>query len=447
MRPMAKIISFSSGSIPANLVSLAYGSYVQSYYIDVLHGQADWIGVAATIQAVYATLVYPFLGYLSDRTYSRWGQRVPFIMYGSVPLGVAFMLVWTPPVSAHQVLLFTLYFLLTAIFYDTMFNLTMVNWSALFPEMFRTPEERSMASAWKQMFGIIGLVGGLALPTLIAAKMGWRAMGVLFGIISIITLLTTIPSMELKRRRAEQREGRSTGQPVSLPVRQALKHTLVNKSFVTFIAMRFFVQFAFTMLTTDLYYYAKYNLGLVDGQESYLLLATLAVALPLVYFWGWMVPRIGAARAIVLAILLFGLALFSFNFTNTFSAALVAALFLGIGLSGILILTDILISDIIDEDEVKTGVRREGMFYGIHSLLVGLCTPAQAVVTTAILVSTGYTNALGTHQPTSALLGFKMMITWIPLVALGVALLFFWRYPLHRKRVTKIQEQLRQISG
>ena len=447
MRPMAKIISFSSGSIPANLVSLAYGSYVQSYYIDVLHGQADWIGVAATIQAVYATLVYPFLGYLSDRTYSRWGQRVPFIMYGSVPLGVAFMLVWTPPVSAHQVLLFTLYFLLTAIFYDTMFNLTMVNWSALFPEMFRTPEERSMASAWKQMFGIIGLVGGLALPTLIAAKMGWRAMGVLFGSISIITLLTTIPSMELKRRRAEQREGRSTGQPVSLPVRQALKHTLVNKSFVTFIAMRFFVQFAFTMLTTDLYYYAKYNLGLVDGQESYLLLATLAVALPLVYFWGWMVPRIGAARAIVLAILLFGLALFSFNFTNTFSAALVAALFLGIGLSGILILTDILISDIIDEDEVKTGVRREGMFYGIHSLLVGLCTPAQAVVTTAILVSTGYTNALGTHQPTSALLGFKMMITWIPLVALGVALLFFWRYPLHRRRVTKIQEQLRQISG
>ena len=179
------------------------------------------------------------------------------------------------------------------------------------------------------------------------------------------------------------------------------------------------MQFAFTMLTTDLYYYAKYNLGLVDGQESYLLLATLAVALPLVYFWGWMVPRIGAARAIVLAILLFGLALFSFNFTNTFSAALVAALFLGIGLSGILILTDILISDIIDEDEVKTGVRREGMFYGIHSLLVGLCTPAQAVVTTAILVSTGYTNALGTHQPTSALLGFKMMITWIPLVALG----------------------------
>ena len=267
-----------------------------------------------------------------------------------------------PACAAHQVLLFTLYFLLTAIFYDTMFNLTMVNWSALFPEMFRTPEERSMASAWKQMFGIIGLVGGLALPTLIAAKMGWRAMGVLFGSISIITLLTTIPSMELKRRRAEQREGRSTGQPVSLPVRQALKHTLVNKSFVTFIAMRFFVQFAFTMLTTDLYYYAKYNLGLVDGQESYLLLATLAVALPLVYFWGWMLPRIGAARAIVLAILLFGLALFSFNFTNTFSAALVAALFLGIGLSGILILTDILISDIIDEDEVKTGVRREVCF-------------------------------------------------------------------------------------
>jgi GPH family glycoside/pentoside/hexuronide:cation symporter len=444
MRALTKTISFTSGSIPANLVSLAFGSYVQFYYVDILKGNPGWIGLAATVQAIYATLVYPFLGYLSDRTNSRWGRRVPFILYGAVPLGMSFMLVWTPPVTSGQVFWFTLYFLLTAIFFDTMFNLTMVNWSSLFPELFRTPQERSMASAWKQMFGIVGLVAGLALPTMIASAIGWPAMGVVFGMVSIVTLLTTIPSMELKKRKAERQTAESISE-AGLPVGKALRYTLVNRSFVTFVAMRFFVQFAFTMLTADLSFYVKYNLGLGGTEQSLLLLATLAVALPLVYAWGWLVPRLGAARAAILAISLFGLALIPFYFAKTFLFALVVALCLGVGLSGILMLTDVLISDIIDEDHLKTGVRREGMFYGIHGLIVGLCTPAQAIVTTLVLLASGYVSS--GQQPASALVGFKVMITVIPIVALVIGLLCFLPYPLKRQRVAEIQSRLQQFGA
>jgi GPH family glycoside/pentoside/hexuronide:cation symporter len=440
MRSTGKIVSYASGSIPANLVSLAFGTYVQFYYIDFLKGDPRWIGIAAAIQAIYATLVYPFLGHLSDRTQSRWGRRVPFIIYGAIPLGVSFMLVWAPPVTASHVLLFTSYFFVTAIFYDTMFNLTMVNWSALFPELFHSPSQRAYASAWKQMFGIVGLIAGLALPSMIASKIGWPVMGVVFGVLSILTLLTTVPSMELKRRRRE----RESAPPVvvGMPIRAALKHTLVNKSFVTFVGMRIFVQFAFTMLTADLSYYAKYNLQLDGSHQSYLLLGTLIVALPLVYVWGWLVPKIGAYRTTLLAIVLFGLALLPFFFAQSFATALLCGLGLGIGLSGILMLTDVLISDVIDEDELKTGARREGMFYGIHGLLIGLCTPAQSIITSWVLISTGYVH--GTVQPPSALLGFRVMITVIPFIAVIVGVCIFVLYPLRKRAVQENQVRLAQ---
>lgn len=442
MKSTGKIISYASGSIPANLVSLAFGTYVQFYYIDQLKGDPKWIGLAAAIQAIYATIVYPFLGHLSDRTQSRWGRRVPFIIYGAIPLGVSFMLVWVPPVAASHVLLFTAYFFVTAIFYDTMFNLTMVNWSALFPELFHSPSDRSYASAWKQMFGIVGLIAGLALPSMISHAIGWPLMGVVFGVLSIVTLFTTIPSMDLKRRSRERLT--APVRKAGLSIGKALKHTLVNKSFVTFVGMRIFVQFAFTMLTANLSYYAKYNLHLDGNHQSYLLLGTLFVALPLVYVWGWIVPKIGAFRSTLCAVTLFGLALIPFIFAQTFMNALLCGLGLGIGLSGILMLTDVLISDVIDEDELKTGERREGMFYGIHGLLIGLTTPAQAIITSWVLISTHYVS--DAVQPASALLGFRMMITLIPFAALLIGFCIFLLYPLRKHSVLRIQAHLSQTT-
>ena len=170
MKPLNKVISYTSGSIPANLLSLAFGTYIQFYYIDTLKGSPVWIGIAATVQALYATLVYPFLGYLSDRTPSRWGRRIPFILYGAIPLGLSFFLVWVPPIPAAERTLFTAYFFVTALLYDTLYNITMVNWSSLFPELFHTSAARASASAWKQMFGIIGLIAGLAFPQMIMEK-------------------------------------------------------------------------------------------------------------------------------------------------------------------------------------------------------------------------------------------------------------------------------------
>ncbi|MBX6353743.1 MAG: MFS transporter [Thermoflavifilum sp.] len=442
MRAWTKTLSYTSGSIPANLLSLAFTTYAQFYYIDILKGDPAAIGTVATIQAAYATLVYPLLGWLSDRTRSRWGRRVPYIVYGSLPLCAAFALVWAPPMSAASRWAFALYFLAVAVLYDTLFNVVMMNWSALFPDLFRSVRERGLASAAKQLFGIIGLVMGLALPPMLAQAVGWPSMGLAFAVLSAITLVTTFPSYGLFSKRAQ-------GQPVTLPDSSpdalpffaSLRQTLWNRSFFTFVGMRFFVQFAFTLLTADLSYYAKYNLGISGTQQSLLLFGTLVVALILVYAWGWVVPHWGAFRTEITAMALFAAGLVWLAFVHTYTAALACGMALGIGLAGILILTDVLISDVIDEDELRFGSRREGMYYATHGLIVSLCAPAQSLITTLVLVNTGYTHT--GPQPALAMAGFRWLVTVIPLISLVVGLLFFLGYPLRKRRVEEIQQQLR----
>ncbi|MCF8566089.1 MFS transporter [Alicyclobacillus tolerans] len=454
MQSLTKTMSYTSGSVAANLVSLAFTTYAQFYYVDRLKGSAVWIGAAAVVQAVYATLMYPMLGYLSDRTHSRWGRRVPFILYGAFPLGFSFALVWIPPFSSAHPLWLAVWFLGSAIFYDTMFNVTMVNWSALFPEIFHSPKERASASAWKQMFGIVGLVAGLALPQMIASKIGWPLMGAIFGGITVVTLLTTIPSLNLRARRRRELERKSlqgSAEPVDpivpkgLHLAPTLKNTLLNRSFLTFLGMRFFVQFAFAMLTADLSFYAEYNLHITGTQQSLLLLSTLAMALPLVYVWGFVIPRAGAFATTAIAIGLFAAALIPFSLAHTFSSALFSCTLLGIGLSAILVLTDVLISDVIDEDELKTKVRREGMYYGIHGLVISLVTPAQAATTTVVLILTGYTHA--DTQPRFALFGFRLMVTIIPFAALVLGFIVFTMYPLRRKQVRNNQMALSERTA
>jgi GPH family glycoside/pentoside/hexuronide:cation symporter len=443
VRTLTKTLSYTSGSIPANLLSLAFTTYVQFYYIDVLKGDAASIGTAATIQAAYATLVYPFLGWLSDRTSSRWGRRVPYIIFGALPLCAAFALVWSPPVSSAHRIAFASYFLATALVYDTLFNLVMMNWSALFPELFRTVRERGLASASKQMFGIMGLLMGLALPPMLAQAIGWSVMGLVFAALSLITLVTTFPSYALRgRSEPVTMDGSGTAAASNPPFFRALRQTLWNRSFATFVGMRFFVQFAFTLLTADLSFYAKYNLQITGTQQSLLLFGTLLVALALVYAWGVVVPKLGAVATEILAMALFASALVSLAFVHTFVTALVCGMALGIGLSGILILTDVLISDVIDEDELVHGSRREGMYYAMHGLIVSLCAPAQSLVTTLVLVTTGYTHT--GPEPASALAGFRWMVTVIPLLSLCVGGLFLSGYPLRKRRVEEIQKKLHE---
>ncbi len=124
---------------------------------------------------------------------------------------------------------------------------------------------------------------------------------------------------------------------------------------------------------------------------------------------------------------------------------LLASGVLGIGLGGLLILLEVLIADVIDEDETRTGHRREGMYFGVNGFIIRLGVSLQAVVTGLVLNTSGY-NAYAAVQPATAVIGIRFLIAGVPLVALVLALISIWLYPLHGAKLAAVKEAIANLN-
>lgn len=436
MSPWRKVV-YSLGSLGAALPGQVVTTYILFFYVDVLRAPAARIGQMMAIWSLWNAINDPLLGFISDRTRSRWGRRIPYIATGWLPLAIAFYLLWAPPPGVRESTAGALpwYFLITICAYDFFFTMTVLNWTALFPEMFPQLRERASVSAMRQAWTLVGLALGMALGSTVADALGWDGMGLLFGVITGLALLASL---------AGAREDPRFGQAQALSLLPALRHTLANFSFVTFALVSFSVQLALAVIQAAIPFYTKYALGLSPLGNTLVLASTfgvMAVTLPL---WVRRTNAVGPRRAMLEGVVLFLVSLTGFWLARDLVSAMVAAGVVGLGVSAVLLLLDVLISDVIDEDHLQTGQRREGMYFGMHALILRLNGIAQAAILAFVLTRSGYSPDLAV-QPESALTGLRLLVTAVPAAILAITLVWLWLYPLHGTRLSRIREGVRQL--
>lgn len=426
----ARMLAYSLGSLGASVPGQAFSAYAVFFYVDVLKLPALWVAtIGMTLYGIWNAFNDPMLGYLSDRTRTRWGRRIPWIAGGLLPLVVFFILVWTPPALAPGGLF--AYFLVIIFLYDFFFTLVVLNWTSLFPEMFPSLRERAVVSAWRQIFGNLGLVVGVALAPMLYSSIGWAKTGIVLGLLTGVALgVSLLGSREDPSLPTE---------PLSLG--PALRYTLANRSFLTFVFTSLTVQFAFTVLLAALRFYTKYVLHLGDEQHTIMLVACFVMVFILLHPWGRITVRLGARKTMMLGIAIFGVALLPAWFVSDFMGGVVFAALLGVGLPALLLLLDVLISDVIDEDELRSGTRREGMYFGVHALVIRLGISFNGLVMGTVLTATGYDPHLAV-QPASAIWGLRFLMGGVPLVALAIAFACMALYPLYGKRLAEVKAEI-----
>ncbi|MCL5677131.1 MAG: MFS transporter [Firmicutes bacterium] len=433
MKTKRRDVMYSMGNLSSGLAGQAVGTFAIFYYTDRLHVPVELISLAMVLYGIWNAINDPLFGQISDRTRTRWGRRIPYVRFLSLPLAVAFALLWMPPFRAGSAMPLFWYYIVMMFLFDSLFTFVILNWTALFPEMYSSLEERTRVSAWRQVLGIVGMVLGIAVPPLIYGTLGWPAMGLIFGVFIALGLMLSL---------AGSHENPEFAAEPALPFGQALKATFANWSFLSYVLASMMIQFTFTMLTATLPFYAKYVLGVSEAQTSLLLGAIFAVALPMIYVWSRLTTRYGARRALILAVLAYGLLLIPLLFVHNLLQAVLTTALLGIGIAGILLLLDVLIADVIDEDELKTGVRREGMYFGVNGFLIRLGISLQAVMMGFVLKRTGYNPALA-MQPAAAVWGLRVLVGVIPIVGLLIALALLRAYPLDGARLQEVRNTLR----
>jgi len=430
----SKKIAYSIGNLGGALSYQAVATYVQFFYLDVMKLAPALMAPALIVYAIWNAINEPLSGHLSDHTRSRWGRRIPYILFLSLPLSIFLALVFLPPVAAaqNQTLLFS-YFLFAICLFDGFHTIVTLNLSALLPEMFPTLKERAQVSSIRQVFGIVGSIIGIALPPMIYTAIGWGPMGIVFGVITGVTLYVSLAGARERGTHLTEKE---------MPLKDALAATFKNKSFIVYMAFQIMLQFSFLLITAAIPFYTKYVLREDETKTSLLLLATFVVAILTLYAWSKLITRIGARRAMMAAFALFALTLMPLFFVNTFEHTLIATSAFGIALAGLLVLPDIMLSDVIDEDEQNTGRRREGMYFGMQGLLIRTGIVLQALALNATLTASGYdANLPVAAQPAALETGLRYLVSVIPSAGALLGIVFLKFYPLDGARLAELQRK------
>ncbi len=418
-----KKICYSFGAVATALSYQAFSTYIVFFYVDVLRLEARLAATAMLIYGIWNALNDPIAGFISDSTRTRWGRRIPYIFFGAIPFGAAYFLLWFSPFRSSSMMALFFYFLIVICLFDGLYSVVVLNWASLYPEMYPSLAERAQVNSYRQTLGMIGLVIGIALPPLIYSTIGWAKMGAIFGaVITLTCFISLIGSRETRKY--------MTANP--LPLSAALSATFRNIPFVTFVFSNLLVQYAFTMVLAIIPFYAKYVLGAGAVETSLVLFSAFAVAMFMMFVWRALSVRYGAKATYLCSILMLLFALVPFLFISSIGSAIISSGFLGIGLAGIILLSDVLISDVIDYDETKTGVRREGMYFGMNAFICRFAIALEAVSIGFIFNFTKYNPVIFT-QTKAFLLGLRILAAGLPIVALALAFWIMIYYPLSEK--------------
>ncbi len=195
--PTGKKISWAVANIGSLAIGQASILLLYAYYFLYLGIPLSPLGISLVllIYGIWDALNEPLIGHISDLTRSRWGRRKPFIAFGLVPLVICSYLIYTPPIN--DPLICTIYLIIMLVLYETFVTMVITLWFALYPELTLDQNERLAISRFKEIFGVIGLILGLAIAPLIAGSfsdpmLGFSLMGLILGIITALTMLPTL---------------------------------------------------------------------------------------------------------------------------------------------------------------------------------------------------------------------------------------------------------------
>lgn len=417
----------------------AVAGIIAFYIVDVKNLPTEWFATFWFFYTIYNAINNPMLGYMSDRTRSRWGRRIPYVLFGGLPYAAAFALLFTAPFDGREnpVGLLT-YFGLAIVIWETCYTAFATGYYGLLPEMFGDYGERTDVAAKMNIFQTVALVLGAAMPPLLADILGWSGMATALAVISVIAIYAGYPALF---ERADLKT--DTG----FPFMQALKYTFANRSYLTAAGAQMMRFVATGTLQTGILFYLKYSLKVDESLATVILGIAFVVAMFSLYPWrNWVANKLDSRRTLMLANAIMILGIVPMGFSPSINFTYAAAVILGVGLGGLILIGDVIMAEVVDEDEVKTGHQRAGMYFGMSGFLITLSGLVVSSVFGLVMPAFGY-NTLLDVQPPSVDLGFRIFLTVPTSVGFLLAIFLLWLYPLHGKYLQEIKETLKNKKG
>lgn len=427
--PLSTKLSYAVGNI--GLVSLlaTMGFFLMIFYTDVALISPAIAGMALTVGKIWDIINDPIFGWLTDRTKSKHGRRRVYLIYGALPLVIATFILWAVPVGLSNTAAF-IWIAVTYIIFSTVFSIVYIPYTAMAAELTQDYDERTSLLTVASIGAVLGYMIGSIFVRIIVGnadtpQLGYMIVGGIFGVLAGLSV--AFVAWRVK-------------EPVNfknvtskMPLIKSIKTTFKNKPFVMLVSAFFLTRLAFTLMQAVMIYFVIYNIGESRDAIGKLLTIIMLVIAAFIIVWNWIGKRLSKNISYAIGLTIVAVCLFASFWIGKgdMNMLLIIGIVLGIGMSSHWVMPFAMMPDVIEYDEIKTGERREGIFYGVFGLTDKISRTLAIIILGWVLEFTNYVpNA---EQNTEALLGIRILFGPAPAILILLAIPILLIYPVNKK--------------
>jgi GPH family glycoside/pentoside/hexuronide:cation symporter len=456
---------YGFGSVAFGVKDNGFSYFLGFFYAQVVGLPAATVGLAIMFAFILDAFIDPVIGQLSDNTRSRWGRRHPWMYASAVPVAASYLLLWNPPKGWEQPALVA-YLISTAVLIRSFISCYEIPSAALAAELTTDYDERTRLLSYRYLFGWVGGLAmyGLALAVFLRPDAahpvgqlnpaGYAKYGLFAGALMIVAILTTSigTHKEIPNLRPPPQERVTLGR-----LAREMFGTLANRTFLMILASSFFYAMGIGLGFSINLYFSTYFWEFSSAQIAAFTFSSLAAAV-LAFA---IAPRIAqrfdkkpAAMILIPTGLAISVAPIVLRLLGAFPAngspVLYPTIFIsnifgvGLGIVGSILFTS-MIADVVEDSELRTGRRQEGLFFAAAAF-INKAVSGMGIFTAGMIIS-------AIHFPKGVKPGDippeivrSLGLTYVPvqLVLYGITVLLLTGYRISR---ASHAETLRQLAA
>ena len=453
--PLWKRIAWGCGGWADNYLFNVINILFLFVYVDYLKMPPALAGVALCIPRVLDALTDPMIGNWSDNFQSRWGRRRPLIVIGAILSAILLPLYFLPllPSTAGNPWYSNAPFWHVAILgslHALTYTLFVVPYTALGYELSEDYDERTRILSWRMY---LGLAGQALVPWIYQIstdrrffdniQQGAVTVSILAGV--IIVVLGCLPAMVCKENPKYQQQEK-------IRLGRAIVMAFSNRAYVLLLVGFIIVLSSQTVVASigtfmGLFYICRGD-ELLNGKiVGWGGTITAVASMFSLYLISWLSRRIDKKWAFISGMGVVALSQISYIVTITPEHPywiLISLFIFGLSIQGSWLMLDSMLSDICDEEELKSGRRSEGIFSSVRGFIQKASGALTTLVSGILLEVIGYDPnvARSTGLSEQVLFNMKFLYIAIPTVGCLIGVVIFYFYPITRARALATRQQL-----
>ena len=463
---LSEKIGYGFGDMSSSMFWKLFSYFLPFFYSNVFGLSLADAGVLMLVTRIWDAVSDPMMGIIADRTKTRWGKYRPYLLFFALPFAVSGILLFTTPENGK-----TLWAYVTYILMMTVYTGINVPYGSLLNVMTADSDEKSVLSSYRMFFAYGGsfialfaweplcnmfdkarvvsadAAGGLA--SISTSPEAWqKTMIIIASFCFILFILSFLLTKEHVRSES------------TVSIGQDLKLLLKNKPWWLLIGAALASNLFNTVRgTTTAYFFSDYILKTVEMAPQWAFLVSAGIFLSIgeianmagVVIAVPMSKHLGKKTTYIVSMAALIFLSIAFFFLPATTGGYWAMLFFQIVISTFTGLISPLVwsmyADVADYSELKDGTASTGLIFSSASMAQKFGGAFGGSAVMWLLAAFGYNTVAGAVQTETAILGLRILMSWMPALVAALSIIVVWFYPLTKKKMEGVQAELAVKRG